>query len=289
MRLIQYALMLLLTMSLNSCGFVKTAYNNAPEAINWWLDDYFDFNKAQKSILDPALQRLHDWHREHHLPIDIALLKYLQTSAGKQQISHNEACELTKRIKDNFSKLQLESIPLILEIAPLLTDKQLQYFHKKLDKRTQKWKSEWWQETSEEQIAVRYEKIEALAEKIYGDLNESQRATLKKDLLKLQINPELSYNEILRRNQDAYQIASELRNQSSSSDDKSKLVKAAFKRLRNSPNPIYQAYVDQLNAGTCEMIANLHTSTDAKQKQHAQDWFDYYIVEFTSLSAVGNN
>lgn len=286
MRFVQCVLILLLAGLINSCGLVKTVYNNAPEALSWWLDDYFDFTQAQKSVLNPALHRLHDWHRQNQLPSYIATLQDLQNVVIKEQISPSEACEKIDSVKSHFSELQLEFIPTIIEIAPLLTDKQLQYFQTKLEKRALKWKSEWWQETPEEQIEARLDKIESFAEKVYGNLNESQGAMLKQNLAITPIKPALSYAEILRRNEDVYQIVTALHNQSLSPEDKSQLVKAGFVRLQHSPNQAYQAYANQVKEHTCKIISDLHASTKAEQKQHAKNWLENYIVQFSSLSTV---
>jgi len=288
MRFIQTVLILLLACSINSCGLVKTAYNNAPEALSWWLDDYFDFTAAQKAVLKPALHRVHDWHRENQLPSYIKSLQDLQITVAKEQFSPNEACEKIDQFKDNFTQLQSQFIPTIIEIAPLLTNKQLQYFAKKLDKRALKWKSEWWQETTEEQLSVRLEKTEDLAEKIYGNLTDAQRALLKQHLAKTPADPALSYAEILRRNQDVEQIVTALHSQSLSQESKSQLVKDGFERLQNSPNPAYEAYSNQMKQRTCVIIADLHASTNSKQKQHANDWLQDYIVQFSSLSVNKN-
>lgn len=289
MRFIQCVLILLLAGLINSCGLVKTVYNNAPEALGWWLDGYFDFTQTQKSILNPALHRLHDWHRQNQLPSYILTLQDLQKMVIKEHISASEACEKMDGIRENFSELQVESIPVIIEIAPLLSDEQLQHFQTKLEKRALKWKSEWWQETSEEQLEVRLDKIESFAEKVYGTLSESQLAMLKQSLAISSIKPALTYAEILRRNEDVYQIVTALHNQTLSAENKSQLVKEGFERLKHSPNSAYQVYANQVKQRTCEIMAELHASTNTKQKQHAKDWLENYIVQFSSLLNIKLN
>lgn len=286
MRFIQYAFIFALTCSINSCGFIKTVYNKAPEALSWWLDDYFDFTHAQKSVLNPALHQLHDWHRQHQLPSYITTFQDLQSVIAKQQLSAGEACEKLDHIKSQFSAIQLASIPIIIDIAPMLTDKQVQYFHSKLDKRALKWKSEWWQETPEQQMQVRLEKIEDFAEKVYGNLNKSQHAMLQQNLAASPVKPALSYAEILRRNADVEQIVIALQDSALSAEDKTQRIKAGFERLQNSPNLEYQAYANQIKQRTCDIIANLHGTTTTQQKQHANDWLQDYIDQFSSLSAV---
>jgi len=178
MRFSKTVLIMLLTFLIASCGIIKIAYNNSPALAFWWLDDYFNFNNTQQTILKPALQRLYNWHRADQLPVYIALL----------------------------TSIQIESVPIIVEIAPLLSDTQLKQFQAKLDERAKKWKKEWWQETKKDQLEARYEKTQDFAEKMYGDLNNGQISLLKQSLTKAAISPEVSYAEIERRNEDALTI-----------------------------------------------------------------------------------
>ena len=283
MRLAKCLVIILISSLISSCSLVKTTYNSAPTLVIWWLDDYFSFNQAQNLTLKPALEKLHNWHRQSQLPTYITLLQDMQTSFAKDQISAAEACEKIDAIKLSIRTMQIESIPIIVEIAPLLSDIQLQRFQQKLDKRSEKWKAEWWQISKQEQLKARLEKTEDFAEKVYGRLSEAQLIKLKQRLTQADINPEISYKEILRRNDDAFKILTELQNSALSLDEKSQLVKAGFDRIQKSPNPTYQTYADNLANHTCEIIADLHASTSAKQKLHAKNWLQDYIVQLTAL------
>lgn len=283
MRLSKYLLILLFCSLMASCGLVKTAYNNAPMLAIWWLDDYFNFTSAQNVALKPALQRLHHWHRQNQLPSYITLLQEVQSSLANEQLSADQVCEKMEAVKLSIHTLQIESVPVIIEIAPLLSDKQLKYFQQKLVKRADKWKNEWWQDSKQEQLKVRLEKAQDFAEKMYGDLSDAQLTLLKQSLEQANINPAISYAEIERRNDDAFAILKTLQNQSLSEEEKSQLVKAGFDRIQKSPNPAYQDYADELTKHTCEIIANLHATTSAKQKLHAKNWLQDYIDQITAL------
>ena len=283
MYLKKYLLVALFSCLIISCSLVKTGYNNAPTLTIWWLNDYFNFTQTQNLALKTSLQNLHHWHRQNQLPTYITLLQDMQTSFAKDQISAAEACEKIDAIKLSIRTMQIESIPIIVEIAPLLSDIQLQRFQQKLDKRSEKWKAEWWQISKQEQLKARLEKTEDFAEKVYGRLSEAQLIKLKQRLTQADINPEISYKEILRRNDDAFKILTELQNSALSLDEKSQLVKAGFDRIQKSPNQTYQTYADNLANHTCKIIADLHTSTSAKQKLHAKNWLQDYIVQLTAL------
>ena len=288
MRLAKYFIIVLLAGLTASCSLVKTSYNNAPALTIFWLDDYFSFSQAQNLALKPSLQTLHNWHRQTQLPSYISLLQQAQTSLSSDNISADDVCDKLAAARLSIHTLQLESIPIIIEMAPLLSDKQLVRFQQKLDKRSEKWKADWWQESKQEQLEVRLEKTEDFAKKMYGDLSETQINILKQRLAQANINPEISHKEIQRRNEDAFTILSTLQKptlqkQPLSEEEKSQMVKAGFDRMQKSPDQAYQTYADELTKHTCETIANLHSTTNDEQKLHAKNWLQDYIVQLTAL------
>jgi len=284
MRNITPFLLLLITMTMASCSLVKTAYNNAPALIAWRLDDYFSFNDAQKTKLKLALQDVHAWHRQNELPRYVSLLNTIHDDLS-HDVTAQTACQRIESIKSNLQTLQIKMIPMIVEIAGTLSDKQLQHFQKKLEKRNQEWKEEWWQETTEAQREVRLDKSKDFAEKVYGNLNDKQINMLKQAIAKHDIDPAMIYSEILRRDEDALDILKALRNPATPNEQKSQLVRGGFERMQNSPNQAYQAYIDKLTQQTCETIASLHATTTAKQRLHAQQWVEDYKTPFTQLQS----
>ena len=283
MRNYKYCLIVVFSCLTLSCSLIKTAYNNAPALAIWWLDDYFNFTPAQNLVLKPALKNLHNWHRQSQLPVYVTLLQDMQQSFAKEQISATEACEKIEAIKLSIYTLQAESIPIIIEMAPLLSDKQLKNFQQQLVKRSEKWKQEWWQDSKQAQLKIRLEKSQDFAEKIYGDLSDAQLTQLKQSLEQSAINPAISYTEIERRNDDAFNILKTLQNQILSKEEKTQLIKAGFARIQKSPNQEYQTYADNLTKHTCETIASLHASTTPKQKLHAKNWLQDYIDQIAAL------
>ena len=276
-------LIALLSCLIASCSLVKTGYNNAPTLVIWWLDDYFSFTQAQNLALKPSLQNLHNWHRQAQLPNYLTQLQNIQNSVANEQISATEVCEKLDLIRASIHTLQVESIPIMIEMAPLLSDKQMQRFEQKLAERAEKWKKEWWQDSKQKQLDARLEKTEDFAEKMYGGLSDAQLTLLKQRLELANINPAISHKEILRRNDDAFKILTALQNQALTTDEKTQLIKAGFDRLQNSPNQDYQSYADKMTNHTCETMANLHASTSAQQKLHAKNWLQDYIGQITSL------
>lgn len=284
MHIVKLIIILLMAIGIASCSLIKTAYNNAPEGMHWWLDDYFDFTESQNKKLKPALHALLDWHRQTQLPLYVEMLQKIQSDLSEETIAPNTVCETMNTMQDAMQSLQVESSSTIVEIAPLLSDKQLSYFQKMLQKRTSKWKAEWLQETREEQIEARLERVIGYVEKIYGNLNKSQKNMLKQKLLASNYKAEITYTEVLRRNADALQIVTSLKQDNLDQQQKQTIVKQGFERLRNSPDPIYQNYANQIKQSSCEMIADFHATTDAKQKQHAKAWLENFITTFKSLA-----
>lgn len=284
MPLIRVYIVVVFSCLLGSCSLVGTMYQNAPEMMRWWLDSYFDFTKQQKAVLTPALHRVHAWHRQHQLPQWITQLNTLQKAVSQDSLTPEQACQTVDAIKSQFYQLQSAFIPTITEIAPSLSDAQLDYLKNKLDKRAQKWKSEWWQENREDQIEARLEKYVDYAEKVYGRLNRSQITLIEQQLTQNPSHPELTYQEILRRNQDVETILRALRDPSLNETQQHQLIADGFARLQQSPNETYQNYAIQVTRNTCDTIAKLHASTSIEQKKHASDWFNNYIRQFSALS-----
>ena len=284
MRTKNLVVIFLLAISMASCSMAKTLYNNAPEAMHWWLDDYFDFTESQNKKLKPALHAMHDWHRQTQLPLYVEMLQKTQSHLRKEEIESSTVCETMKSMQDLMQNIQLETSSTIVEIAPLLSDEQLSYFQKMLQKRAIKWKAEWLQETQEERMEARLDKTIDYAETVYGSLNKTQKNMLKQKLFASNYKPEIQYTEILRRNEDALQIVTSLKQVNLDEKQKQTLVKQGFERLKNSPNLIYQNYANQLKQGTCEFIADLHATTDLKQKQHAKAWLENLITAFEWLA-----
>lgn len=269
---------------LGSCSLVSTVYQNAPEMMRWWLDGYFDFTKAQKTVLTPALHQVHAWHRQQQLPLLVTQLKTLQQAVTQDSMTPAQACQTVDAMKAQFYQLQSAFIPTIIEIAPSLSDTQLDYLHSKLDKRAQKWKSEWCQESKEAQIEARLERFVDYAEKVYGKLSRQQIILIEQQLTQHPTHPELMYAEILRRNQDVETILRALRDPSFNKAQQQTLIEDGFARLQHSPNEAFQKYVTQATLDTCETISMLHASTTDQQKKHAVDWFERYIQQFSALS-----
>lgn len=249
----------------------------------WWLDDYFNFTSTQQVALKPSLQKLHQWHRQNQLPNYLMQLQDMQAKLANEQISANEVCEIIDVIKLSIHTLQIEAVPIVVEIAPLLSAQQLVYFQNKLKERAEKWKSDWWQETKEGQLATRLEKTEDFAEKVYGDLNDAQLNILKQSLAQAKVNPAIGYAEIQRRHENTFTILSALQNTTLTEDEKLQLVKTGFENLQKSPNQAHQTDADKMRNYTCETMAMFHANTTAKQKLHAKNRLNDYIVQLTDL------
>jgi hypothetical protein len=284
MRSLKMTLTFILLCLIASCSLVKTFYNNAPEATHWWLDDYFNFTQAQSAILKPALYELHDWHRKTQLPAYVNLMQQIQNDLSQEAISAETVCSTIKTMQDYLQSIQVEAIPIILEIAPTLNEKQLVYFEKKLHKRAQKWQSEWLQETPEAQIAARLEKIVDYSERLYGNLNTSQKAMLKQKLLTSDFKPEVSFKDVLRRNEDMLHTFKTLASDKLHASQQQQLLRQAIKRLYSSPNKYHQRYAEDAKKRSCEILAELHATTDNQQKQHAIAWLEKLMTQFKALS-----
>ncbi|MFQ3236585.1 MAG: hypothetical protein ACI9C4_002158 [Paraglaciecola sp.] len=121
----KYLLVLcLLCLTISGCSS-KFAYNNIDWLMYWYIDDYIDLNKQQKSALDPKVQQWLAWHRKEQLQQYRAQLQTLkqQISAGvvtvPQWMTHMAGA------KQHWASLRDKVSPEMVSLSPQLSDEQI--------------------------------------------------------------------------------------------------------------------------------------------------------------------
>ena len=80
-RAARLAAALLLALALAGCSVARVAYTNAPPAIAWMVDDWFDLQDGQRDWVKERAARLIAWHRVSELP---EYERFLQEIAVRQ-------------------------------------------------------------------------------------------------------------------------------------------------------------------------------------------------------------
>ncbi|CAN5672206.1 hypothetical protein BH11PSE7_BH11PSE7_30320 [soil metagenome] len=273
------------TLALGGCAMVRVVYNQAPDALYWWMDGYFDFKEAQTLRLRTDLDAFHAWHRATELPAYVALLDKARNLAGAE-VNSSQVCGLFEegRVRAIAAMERME--PTIVAIAPTLTLEQIGHLEDKLDKRNRKWRAEWMEGPLHKRVAKRVKESVSRAENVYGNLDEKQLAVIRNAVAQSRYDPQLAYRESLRREQDALATLRSFHSTPATPAQVRTAIRAFLDRSITSPDLAYRNYLDGVTKDGCSAVAALHNSTTQAQRQKAWKTLTSYEDDFRALISI---
>lgn len=275
--------LLVLAAVLQACSMVRFAYNQAPDALYWWLDGYFGFTEVQSLKLKADLASFQQWHRRTELPAYAALLQKLQQLAPNDVLPQ-QVCDLLAEARQRAVALSDALEPTIVALAPTLAPEQIVQLEKQLDKRNRKWREEWIDVSPQELTERRVKQAVDRAEMFYGRLEEPQLAVARATVQGSAFDPRHSLRETLRRQRDALQTLRQLQSQQPGEAHVRTLLRTLFERSMNSPDAAYRSYLESMTRTGCQAIAALHNSTTPAQRLRAAEKLRSYEQDARLLS-----
>ena len=276
--------MLALTAALAACSTIKLAYNNAASVGYWWLDGYVDFDQAQSVQLRADLARLQLWHRTTELPRYVDLLQQTEQLAPTD-IDAEQVYTIAREIRERLNVLAMQTEPAATLMAMTLTPAQLQGLQRKYSKTAARYRKEWLSATPAEQLDKRYKQWLERTEMIYGPLSGAQKNSLRAQVGLSGFDARTSYEEQLRRQQDALHTLRRITQEQLPAGDARSLVHDYLERALASPNPVYRAYQQALLQAGCQSVAMTHNSTTPAQRDIAVQRLRGYERDLTALAA----
>ena len=274
----------LLVAGLQGCGALRLAYNQAPLATYWYLDDYIDFNAAQRSLMKTALNDIHDWHRQTQLPLYIETLQKLQ-SHMPTDISATQACDLYAEVQERLlvsfegmaGRLTMGQASGMQVIVSLDTA-QLSHLEKKFAKNNAKYRKDFVDGPAAKMHEKRLDQAISRAEMLYGNLTHKQEALLDARLDESGFDGNTAYAERLRRQQDLLQTlrlltrtpASTMPTHMDAPNAANSLV-SVLTNMAISPDLSYRNYSQKTRLQFCQTFADLHNSMSPEQRLKALD------------------
>jgi hypothetical protein len=279
LRIIRQALCLLglsALVLLSGCSALKLVYNQADEAVYWWLDSYVDLTDKQKPLAKDALRQLHLWHRQNQLPEYVALLQKVRAWAP-HDIQPEQVCAVTQEIQNSFISALQQIEPDATKLVSQLSEPQLQRIRKKYDKLNQEWRGDYLDVSEEKRLRNRNKQLLNRLEDFYGSLDAPQREAVQQWLKKSTFNPTISFKERQRRQADALQTFTRITHSGS------QLVNSSQSQLRawvdrgfTPPDEAVNAYSQTLRQENCDGFAKLHNSTTRAQRERlAENLINY--------------
>lgn len=270
--IIRPLLVALAAVLLTSCSAVKLAYNNLPDLGYWWIDGYADLGEIQSVQLRNDLARLHDWHRANEMSHVAELLLQVQRDAPADTTAQ-AVCRFFDQVRERFDVLRLQTEPGALTLAMSLTPAQIGHIEGKFAKGNAEWRRKWISGDRAQRLERRLASSVERAEQFYGTLDDQQRAVLQTGLARSSWDPQRSYAERLRRQQDLLETLHTLNAANGvaqpAQQQAGALLRAYLDRAVQSPDLAYRAYAQTTIQDNCVIYAQLHNSTTAAQRTRA--------------------
>jgi hypothetical protein len=274
-----------LLVSLSACSLVITGYNQAPSLLIFsWVNPHLDLNSEQDKQLRLDLQVLHQWHRQQQLPVYAEALHKMAVMAPKE-ITGTQTCALVDEFKDTLAPLSQQMSPVIARLALKLSLAQLQRLEQQFDKDNQDYRKEWKLDASaDKQLQVQTDKGIENAERLYDRLDTKQKALVKQLAKDSQYDPQKSWGERLRRQQDMVKTLERIaKSQQGLAWAQQEATALLNRSLLNSPDEAYRTYADMRKDINCEAAAQLHNSTSASQREFAVKTLKAYEADLRAL------
>ena len=265
-------LLLLLTLGLGGCSALRLGYSNGPQLAWWWLDGYVDFSRDQSPRVRQALDRWFDWHRGTQLPAYAALLAQAQVQM-MEPLTAEAACRWRTRGLQLLEPAIRRAADDFADVVPGLGAAQFKQLEQRHAKNNESMRDDYLQPNLPERQAAALKRTLERAEGVYGDLNEAQKRLLSAGLAASPFNPELWLQERQRRQRDTLQTLRKLVADKPSRDERAAALLALAKRTEESPELTYRDYQRRVTEFNCGLMAQLHNTTTAAQRQRARNTF----------------
>ena len=269
---------------LAGCSTVKLAYNQAPQLLSWQLNRYLDLSQPQAERVRDELADLHRWHRDTLLPEHAGLLQKLRQQLPAP-MSAEQACRAYADLRTQIDQLLARAEPSLVWLASDLSEAQIRSLQKKQADSNADWKKEWLDPPPDKLREHRYQLLLSRTEDFYGTLQEPQKAALRSYIAQSSFDPQRTYAERQRRQQDLVQVLRKIAAERGNTEQARTLLRGYLARLNTSPDAAYQRYAATLVDEGCAGFALVHSAMTPAQRLQAVASIGAYEQDFITLAA----
>lgn len=266
------------------CSTVKLAYNQAPQLLSWQLNRYLDLTLPQAERVRDELADLHRWHRDTLLPEHAGLLQKLRQQLPAP-MSAEQACRAYADLRTQIDQLLARAEPSLVWLASDLSEAQIRSLQKKQADSNADWKKEWLDLPPDKLREHRYQLLLSRTEDFYGTLQEPQKAALRSYIAQSSFDPQRTYAERQRRQQDLVQVLRKIAAERGNTEQARTLLRGYLARLNTSPDAAYQRYAATLVDEGCAGFALVHSAMTPAQRLQAVASIGAYEQDFIALAA----
>lgn len=268
---------------LAACSVVRLAYNQSDTVVYLWLDRAFDLDHRQGNALRRNVGQWFDWHRHTQLPV---YAKFLERAEGEAKcpITPALACERRAEI-EGWSRTALDhAIPMLARTVRGLDEGQLQHLSERMDKSNEEFRDKYLDEDPADRREAATDFAVTWAERFYGDLDDSQRALLERQVAALPLNAQDVYDERVRLQRELLQAFGQIVRGKATQEQAEATLRDIARRNFDPPDPERHARLDRWKAAGCQLTATLHNTTTAGQRAEVAKRFDSWSEDLALLS-----
>ena len=276
---------LTLALALQACSTVKLVYQQTPEVAWWYLGDYLDFTDLQRPQIRRALTELHNAHRRQQLPAYGELLQRWQPVLARD-VTAAQTCALFTEVVTQIVALSdlTEQLPAdALAVLTRLSEPQLAGLARGYTKSNQRYREDYVQGTAQALRDKRFKQALSRVEGLYGSLDERQKAVLQAGLDRQTFEAESAYARRLQRQQEVLQTLRSLSVNATPPESARATLRSLLARALGSFDPANRQD-PAARQQSCQLMADLHNSTNASQRQKAANTFARYAGDVLALT-----
>jgi len=179
------ALALSFPLLLGACSSTTFVYNRLDFILPWYLDDYVDINREQKTSLDASLKPFLHWHRVVELPHYVQIITGIEENLD-YAVTPDMVGQTLSEIEQAWLRLEGEALGWMFMLGERLSDEQIEAFLTVLHEKQEEYEEEYLDRSDEEYLEDSYDNFEDGLQDYLGRLDKNQRATLKQASAELQ-------------------------------------------------------------------------------------------------------
>lgn len=177
-RRVRLGAVLLLFLLLSACSSTTFIYNRLDILLPWYLDDYVDITRDQRTSLDEWLKPFLHWHRVDELPHYVALLDNIEQSLDKPATAETVG-QFYATLEQAWLRLEDRAMNWIFKLGADLGDEQIAEFLLVLQQQQEEYEDEFLPRTEEEYRQDSYQNFLDSLQDYLGRLDKNQRAVLR--------------------------------------------------------------------------------------------------------------
>lgn len=281
MRRALIILFILSSLLLTSCS-TKLAYNFMDWAIEWKIKGLVSLHGPQKEQMKLAVDRFHRWHRNTQLPEYADYLQQLAVRIEGDPITPKEIHAETDKVQLLVDQSIERALPSITSVLAQLDERQVQELLNSVVKKRQQYVEDYVDISPKKQAEKRYDDFVDYFKPWVGSLDRTQKEAIRRWSESL-----LPFETLNVEQQKLWErrLGSILENRKEANLD-TKLRELMFYRTDNWL-PELEKVLDQNQAQTYQLIAQLVNGLSDKQKRHLLDELRDYAQICRELSAEG--